>query len=127
MVLNTDTGVLHQILSYLDIFPEGSIAIVTYIGGVILTLLAWYFITKPYPKFCAISTLVLFAIIATPTVSEGSNAALAPAICAVLFGTLTHDHALVVLNLACMLFVVGLGLLVAYCWNKFILQRKNAT
>lgn len=120
MVLNTDTGILHEVLSYLDIFPEGSIAIGAYVGGVVFTLLAWYWITKPYPRFCAISSLILFALIATPTVSEGSNAAIAPAICAVLFGTLTHDYGLALINLACMLFVVGLGLVVGYFWIKFL-------
>lgn len=118
-----DQSILNQLLSYLEIFPEGTVAIGTYVLGVLVILTAWYFMTKPYPKICAVSTLVLFAIMATPTVSEGTNAAIAPAICAVLFGTLTHDYQLVFINLASMLFVIGLGLLVGFCWIKFISNR----
>lgn len=127
MVPNTNTGVSYQFLSYFDGFPENSVAIAAYFLGVLLVLLAWYFITKPYPKFCFISTLILFALIGTPAVSEGSNATIAPAICAVLFGTLTHDYPLVFINLSSMLFIISLGMVVGFCWIKFLSIRKPIT
>ncbi|MBF7682742.1 hypothetical protein I2F27_05255 [Acinetobacter sp. B5B] len=118
-MLNTQTGVLHQWLSVLDQFPEGAIAISVYCGGTLIVLLSWYFITKPYSKFCAISCLVLFSLLVTPTVSEGNNAALSPAIFGLLFGVLTKEHSLIWFNAAAIVFVMGLGLLCGFFIMKF--------
>lgn len=122
-MLNTETGVLHQLFSVLDGFPEGMIAISVYCIGSILVLFCWYFITKPYSKFCAVSSLVLFALLATPTVSEGSNAAIAPAILGLLFGILTKEHSLIWFNAASICFVIGLGLLCGFFLMKFSRSR----
>ncbi|GAB3046263.1 hypothetical protein GCM10027155_09600 [Acinetobacter apis] len=126
-MLNTQDGVLHQLLSLLDAFPEGMIAITVYCVGVFLVLLSWYLITKPYSAFCTITTLILFACLVTPTVSEGSNALLSPAICGLLFGILTQDHNLIFLNAAAILYVIGLGLLAGYFWLKFLEQKHNTS
>ncbi len=48
----------------------------------------------------AISWLVVFAILVTPTVSEGPNASVAPAIFGLLFGVLTKDSPLIWSNLS---------------------------
>lgn len=124
-MLNTETGVLHQLLSVLDQFPEGAIAISVYCGGAFIVLLSWYFITKPYSKFCAVSSLVLFALLVTPTVSEGNNAGLSPAIFGLLFGVVTKDHSLIWFNAAAIVFVIGLGLLSGFCIMKFLRARAS--
>lgn len=118
-VLNTNTGILQQFLSVLDIFPEDTLAISVYVIGAIVVLLAWYSMTKSYPKFCFVSTLIAFACIATPTVSEGTNASVAPAIFGLLFGVLTHDKQLIEMNLGSILFVMGLGCVMGFCWSKW--------
>lgn len=123
-MLNTD-GILHQLLSLLDAFPEGMIAITVYCVGVLFVLLSWYFVSKTYTSFCAITTLILFSCLVTPTVSEGSNALLSPAICGLLFGILTKDHNLIFLNASAILYVIGLGLLAGYFWLKFLQKSKT--
>lgn len=122
-MLNTQTGFLHKLLSLLDEFPEGAIAISVYCGGAFIVLLCWYLITKPYSKFCAVSSLVLFALLVTPTVSEGNNAALSPAILGLLFGILTKEHSLIWFNAAAIVFVFGLGLLCGFFIIKFLKAR----
>lgn len=124
MVPNENIGILHQVLSVLDVFPEETIAIAVYGIGAFIILLCWYLMTKPYSKFCSISTLVLFACFFTPTISEGTNALLSPAIFGLLFGVVTKDQALIWVNSASILFVVGLGLVVGFFLLKF-LQNKN--
>lgn len=119
MVLDANTGIFQQVLSELDIFPADTLAISVYVIGAILVLTAWYFMTKSYPRFCFVSTLIAFACIATPTVSEGTNASVAPAIFGLLFGVLTHDKQLILVNLGSILFIIGLGCLVRFCWNKW--------
>ncbi len=42
-----------------------------------------------------IGWIIVFAILLTPTVSEGTNASIAPAIFGLIFGVLTKDQALV--------------------------------
>ncbi|MCF8998695.1 hypothetical protein JK152_00400 [Acinetobacter nectaris] len=117
-------GILHQVLSLLDVFPEEMIAISVYGIGAFLILLCWYLITKPYSRFCSISTLILFAFFFTPTVSEGTNALLSPAIFGLLFGVVTKDQALMWVNLASILFVIGLGFIVGFFLLKFLEKRK---
>ncbi|WP_111892659.1 hypothetical protein [Acinetobacter sp. MB5] len=119
-----DTSVLHQFTTLLDAVPENIVAISVYVIGAILVLLLWYFMTKPYPKFCAISTWIVFAFMVTPNISEGTNAGIAPAIFGVLFGILTHEKNLIWVNLGTILFVVGLGGIVGFFWLKF-LQNKS--
>lgn len=122
-MLNTATGFVQQILAYFDQFPENTVAVGAYIIGTLVILGAWYFITKPYPKFCGVTTLILFALLATPTVSDGVNASISPTICGILFGVLTHEYHVAMFNGASMFFVVGIGLLAGYCWTKFTAIR----
>ncbi|WP_419761472.1 hypothetical protein [Acinetobacter nectaris] len=124
VVPSENMGILHQVLSLLDVFPEEMIAISVYGIGAFLILLCWYLITKPYSRFCSISTLILFAFFFTPTVSEGTNALLSPAIFGLLFGVVTKDQALMWINLASILFVIGLGFIVGFFLLKFLEKRK---
>lgn len=115
-----DTSALHHVTTLLDALPENIVAVSVYVVGAILVLLLWYLMTKPYPRFCALSTWIVFAFIVTPNISEGSNAALAPAVFGLMFGILTHEHNLIWVNLGTILFVVGLGGVVGFLWLKFL-------
>lgn len=125
-----DTSVWHQFTSLLDAIPETIIAVSVYVVGAILVLFLWYLMTKSYPKFCALSTWIIFAFIVTPNISEGSNASLAPAVFGLMFGILTHEHHLIWVNLSTIVFVVGVGGVAGFFWLKFLQyklqQRKDS-
>ena len=111
---------MNSVMTGLDSIPETAIAVSVYLLGSAIILWCWYEIAKRLPNpLGGITWIVLFAILLTPTVSEGSNAALAPAIFGLLFGVLTKEMPLVWSNLSAILFVIGLGLLVGYFWSKY--------
>ena len=125
---------MNSFLSLLDSIPEDSIAVTVYVLGSIIILWAWYAIAKRLPKpFGGITWIIGFAILLTPTVSEGNNASIAPAIFGLLFGVLTKETALVWSNASLILFVIGLGLVVGYLWSRYtankakFVVRKNSS
>jgi hypothetical protein len=125
---------MNSFLSLLDSIPEDSIAVTVYVLGSIIILWAWYAIAKRLPKpLGGITWIIGFAILLTPTVSEGNNASIAPAIFGLLFGVLTKETALVWSNASLILFVVGLGLVVGYLWSRYtankakFVVRKNSS
>ncbi|NNH87761.1 hypothetical protein [Acinetobacter terrae] len=125
---------MNSFLSLLDSIPEDSIAVTVYVLGSIIILWAWYTIAKHLPKpLGGITWIIGFAILLTPTVSEGNNASIAPAIFGLLFGVLTKETALVWSNASLILFVVGLGLVVGYLWSRYtankakFVVRKNSS
>ena len=71
--------------------------------------------------------IIVFAILVTPTVSEGPNSELAPAIFGLIFGLLTKEYMLVWSNLSLILFVIGMGLLVGFCWSKYMANKAVRT
>ena len=89
-------------------------------------LWSWYPIAKRLPKpFGGITWMIGFAILLTPTVSEGNNASIAPAFFGLLFGILTKENALVWSNASLILFVVGLGLVVGYLWSQYTAKKAK--
>lgn len=127
-MLESITNLWSQFLSIFDAFPEEIIAIVVYLLGLMIALWCWYRLMKRLPQpIGAISWIVVFAILATPTVSEGTNAKLAPAIFGLLFGVLTDDQTLVWSNLSAILFVIGLCLVVGFCWSKYQANKRKSS
>lgn len=119
---------MNSVITGLDSIPETAIAVSIYLLGSAIILWCWYQIAKRLPNpLGGITWIVLFAILLTPTVSEGSNAALAPAIFGLLFGVLTKEMPLVWANLSAILFVIGLGLLIGYFWSKYRLKQSTYT
>lgn len=114
-------------LTFLDAIPEDLIAITVYLGGSAIILWCWYEIAKRLPKLLGGMTWIIgFAILLTPTVSEGSNAALAPAFFGLIFGVLTKDMPLVWANLASILLVIGVGAVLGYCWSKYTANKTTS-
>ena len=106
---------MNSFLALLDSIPEDSIAITVYLLGSVIMLWSWYAIAKRLPKpFGGITWMIGFAILLTPTVSEGNNASIAPAFFGLLFGILTKENALVWSNASLILFVVVINLLVSF-------------
>lgn len=125
MVREDQAGILNQLLSSLDAIPEEIIALTAYGVGAIIALWCWWRLMRRLPTTLgAISWLVVFAILVTPTVSEGPNASVEPAIFGLLFGVLTKDSPLIWSNLSLILFVIGLGLVIGYCWSKYITNKS---
>lgn len=117
----------YSFLSLFDTIPEDTIAITVYIGGTIVALLCWYSIARRLPSpLGGITWIILFACLATPTVSEGDNAGLAPAFIGLIFGILTKEQPLIWSNLASILFVAGLGFFVGFCWSKYKSNQNQA-
>ena len=117
---------MNSFLALLDSIPEDSIAITVYLLGCVIMLWSWYAIAKRLPKpFGGITWMIGFAILLTPTVSEGNNASIAPAFFGLLFGILTKENALVWSNASLILFVVGLGLVVGYLWSQYTAKKAK--
>jgi len=125
VVHEDQTGIMNQLFSFLDVIPEGVIALAAYGIGAIIALWCWWRLMRRLPTTLgAISWLIVFAILVTPTVSEGPNSSVAPAIFGLLFGVLTKDSPLIWSNLSLILFVVGLGLVIGYCWSKYSTNKN---
>lgn len=126
MVREDQSGIWTNFLALLDSIPEDSIAITVYVLGVLIILWCWYGIAKRLPSpIGGITWIMVFAIIATPTISEGPNSAIAPAVFGLMFGILTKDSPLIWANSALIAFVMGLGLIVGYFWAKFKSNKKT--
>ena len=107
-------------LSLLDSLPEDGIAITVYILGGLIILWCWYGVVKRLASpLAGILWIIVFAFVATPTISEGPNSEIAPATFGLLFGLLTKEYSLVWSNLSLILFVIGIGLLLGYSWSKY--------
>lgn len=119
-------GIWAQFVSMLDSIPEYSIAISVYILGTLIILWCWYAIAKRLPSpLGGITWIILFAILATPTISEGPNSALAPATFGLIFGVLTKDSPLIWSNFSLITFVIGLGLVAGYFWSKYSVNQSK--
>jgi preprotein translocase subunit SecG len=115
-----------NILTFLDSIPEETIAATVYLLGSLIVLACWYGIAIRLPKFIGgLSWIVVFAVLLTPTVSDGSNASIAPAFFGVVFGVLTKDSPLIWTNLALITFVIGLGLILGFLWTKFSTNKSE--
>ena len=126
MVLDQLSGIWANFLDLFDAIPEDNIAITVYILGTLLILWCWYSISKRLPlPLGGITWIIVFAVLATPTISEGPNSAIAPAIFGLLFGILTKDSPLIWSNLALITFVMGIGLVIGFFWSKYK-TTKNA-
>lgn len=119
-MLDQLSGIWTNFLNLFDSIPEDNIAISVYVLGTLLILWCWYSIVKRLPApLGGITWIIVFAILATPTISEGPNSEIAPAIFGFLFGVLTKDSPLIWSNLALIAFVIGIGLLIGYFWSKY--------
>ena len=95
-MLETLTAIWSNILSVLDQFPEENVAIIVYVTGTLIALWCWYRLMSRLPNpVGGILWIIVFAILATPTISEGPNSALAPAVFGLIFGILTKKQKII--------------------------------
>lgn len=115
-------------LSLFDGIAEDTIATTVYVGGTLIALWAWSSVAKRLPNpLGGVTWIILFALLATPTVSEGDNAGLAPALIGLIFGILTKEQNLVLSNAMSILLVAALGFFVGYCWSKYSATKPQNT
>lgn len=117
-----------DLFSFLDDIPEDYIAITIYLGGASFILWAWYRLGQYLPKTLAGMTwIILFAVLFAPTLSEGSNAQLAPASIGLMFGVITKDTVLIWTSLIPLLVVTALGFILGYLWSKYQDNQSTLT
>ncbi len=103
----------------MDSAAEYWLAVIVYLGGSGLVLWLWRQVMRPLPRpWGGIGWLALFAFLLAPTVTEGDNGQIAPAIVGLLFGVISKDKELILVSLLPILLVLGLGFLVG-----FVIQR----
>ena len=117
---------MDNLLVFLDSISEEAIAVTVYVFCAMIILLCWHGIAKRLPRFLGgMSTILLFALILTPTVSDGHNASVAPAIFGLAFGIVTKDSPLIWFNLALIIFVIGICSIAVFSWNKFLEKKPQ--
>ncbi|OTG88380.1 hypothetical protein B9T31_02395 [Acinetobacter sp. ANC 4558] len=117
---------MDEFLAFLDTMPEDTIAITAYLVCSFIVLLCWNSIAKRLPQFIGgMSTILLFALILTPTVSDGHNASIAPAIFGLAFGIFTKDSSLIWFNSSLILFVIGVCSFAVFTWRKFLDKNQQ--
>lgn len=117
---------MNSVWTFFDAIPEETVAVTVYLLGSILALWCWYRLATYLPKILGgLSWILLFAILLTPTASDGNNASIAPAIFGVIFGVLTKDSPLIWINLSLILFVIGLGCVLGYLWSKYSANKSE--
>ncbi|HAB43593.1 MAG TPA: hypothetical protein DCE70_08685 [Acinetobacter sp.] len=117
---------MNGFVAVLDSIPDQSIAFAVYLLGSLIALGCWYGVTKRMPKTMGgFLWLLAFAVLLTPTVSEGSNASVSPAIFGLLFGILTKEYELVWINASLILFVIGVGSVIGYCWSTYASSKTG--
>lgn len=101
--------------------PEYPLAVTVYVGGSLLVLWLWSIVARAMPRTIGeMSWVLLLSILATPTVTEGPNGQIAPAVVGLMFGVITKDVPLILHSALPMLFVFGIGCLVC-----FVLERMH--
>ena len=99
--------------------PEYPLAVTVYIGGSVLALLIWLRVARLFPHpVGAMSWVMLFGLLFAPTVTEGDNAQLAPAVIGLMFGVITKDQSLMLKSALPILFVIGLGFVLGFLYER---------
>ncbi|MFA9202551.1 MAG: hypothetical protein ACEQSD_00945 [Flavobacteriales bacterium] len=99
--------------------PEYPLAVSVYIGGSVLALLIWLRVVRMLPHpVGAMSWVVMFAVLFAPTVTEGENAQLAPAVIGLMFGVITKDQSLMLKSALPILLMIGLGFVLGFLYER---------
>jgi hypothetical protein len=108
----------------MDSGSEYWLAVTVYVVGSAIALWLWRQVIRPLPHpFGGISWLVVFALLFAPTVTEGDNGQIAPAVIGLLFGVISKNKELILSSLLPILLVLGLGFLVGFLIQRLRMQR----
>ena len=107
----------------MDSGAEYWLAVLVYVVGSCIALWLWRQVVRPLPHpFGGIAWLVVFSILFAPTVTEGANGQIAPAVFGLIFGIITKNNALILSSLLPIFLVLGLGFLVGFVVQRLRMQ-----
>jgi len=108
----------------MDSASEYWLAVFVYLAGSGIALWLWRQVMRPLPHpFGGMGWMMVFALLLAPTVTEGENGQIAPAVIGLLFGIISHDKELILSSLLPILLVMGLGFLVGFLIQRLRQQR----
>jgi O-antigen ligase len=108
----------------MDSGAEYWLAVTVYLVGSCITLWLWRQVVRPLPHpFGGVAWLVVFSLLFAPTVTEGDNGQIAPAVFGLLFGVISKNKELILSSLLPILLVLGLGFLVGFLVQRLRMQR----
>ncbi len=100
------------------------LAVTVYVLGSILALWLWHKVVRPLPRpLGGMSWMMVFAILMSPTVTDGPNGQIAPAVIGLLFGVISKNKELILSSLLPMLLVLGCGFIVGFVIQRIRLQH----
>ncbi len=102
-------------------------AVTVYLTGSVIVLWLWLSIVRVLPRpLGGLSWLLVLTLLMTPTVTEGVNASLAPAVVGLLIGVFTKNPVLALYSLLPMLLVFGVGCLAGFIWQRVQMAHAAA-
>ncbi len=108
----------------MDSGAEYWLAVTVYLVGSVIALWLWRQVMRPLPHpFGGMGWLIVFALLFSPTVTEGANGQIAPAVIGLLFGLISKNKELILSSLLPILLVLGLGFLVGFLVQRLRQQR----
>jgi hypothetical protein len=108
----------------MDNGSEYWLAVTVYVVGSCIGLWLWRQVVKPLPHpVSGIAWLIVFSLLFSPTVTEGDNGQIAPAVFGLIFGVISKSKELILSSLLPILLVMGLGFLVGFLVQRLRMQR----
>jgi len=99
------------------------IAVLVYLGGSGIALWLWHEVVRPIPRpLAGMSWMMLFALLLSPTVTEGPNGQIAPAVIGLLFGMISKNKMMILSSLLPMFIVMAVGFLVGFLVQRIRLR-----
>lgn len=110
----------------MDSAAEYWLAVSVYLIGSGIALWLWRQVMRPLPHpFGGMGWMALFALLLAPTVTEGENGQIAPAVIGLLFGVISKDKELILSSLLPILLVLGLGFLVGFLIQRLRMIQRS--
>ncbi|PIE47483.1 MAG: resolvase [Gammaproteobacteria bacterium] len=101
--------------------PADDLPVYAYLGGSIIVLILWLFISRFLPKpLGGMSWIILFAVLLTPGASHDYSGKIAPASMGVVYSLLMKDFVQAISNLVPILFVVVVGFFLGFIWQVML-------
>ncbi|WP_434353730.1 resolvase [Psychrobacter sp. HD31] len=101
--------------------PADDLPVYVYLGGSIIALILWLFVSRVLPKpLGGMSWVILFAVLLTPGASYDHSGEIAPASMGVVHSLLMKDFVQAISNLVPILFVVVVGFFLGFIWQVML-------
>lgn len=106
--------------------PADDLPLYVYVGGSLIVLLLWIFVTRVIPKpFGGMSWVMLFALLLTPGATLDHSGSIAPASISVVHSLLLKEWTLAMVNLVPILFVIAVGFFLGFIWQVMLSSLQS--